>query len=88
MPSPNFHQVPESAPFDEAAEWEVGRWDDPEIIVDPVTGIVLAVIRPADLPRRPLVATVRTGRKPSLWRSMVGRWLALAGGDRRLRFRP
>jgi sulfate transport system substrate-binding protein len=80
MPSPSFHQVPEFTPFDDAAEWEVGHWDEPEIIVDPISGIIIAAVPAAVRSRRPADAGSAPG-KPSLWRAMLGRWLAFAGSS-------
>jgi hypothetical protein len=77
MPLPGFHQVPEFAPFDDAAEWEVGHWDDPEIIVDPLSGLVIAVIPPVRRTRRPVPADSGQAKHP-LWRSMLKRWLSFA----------
>jgi hypothetical protein len=76
MPLPGF-QVPEFAPFDDAAEWEVGHWDEPEFIVDPVSGVIIAVIPSAHRTRRPSAAH-STQAKSSWWRSMLRRWLAFA----------
>jgi hypothetical protein len=57
--------------------YEDERWDEPEIIVDPVTGFVVAIMpapqrsvwqRPPKLPAR---------QRP-LWRDKLSRWLCLA----------
>jgi sulfate transport system substrate-binding protein len=46
---------------------------EPEIIVDPLTGYVLAIIPPRNRPRRP------TRPAPSAWRDRLARWLSLVG---------
>jgi hypothetical protein len=77
MPLLGFHQVPEFTPFDDAAEWEVRHWDEPEFIVDPLSGLVIAVIPASGRTRRPS-ATDIIHEKSFLWRSMLRRWLGFA----------
>jgi hypothetical protein len=76
MPSQDRSPSLEMGPF--YCIYEDERWDEPEIIVDPVTGFVVAIFPPRDRPRRP-----RKLRNPprfrSLWRDRLIRWLHLAG---------
>jgi sulfate/thiosulfate transport system substrate-binding protein len=56
--------------------YEDDRWEEPELIVDPLSGFVIAIVpprRPPVRPRRPEAAA------PSLWRAAVARWLRYAG---------
>lgn len=56
--------------------YEDDRWDEPEIIVDPLSGFVVAIMPPHDRSRRPR-AERRQPRLRSLWRDMLTRWLDL-----------
>jgi hypothetical protein len=58
--------------------YEDERWDEPEIIVDPLTGIVVAIMPRHNRPHRS--ADSRHERpQPSLWRDALARWLRLSG---------
>jgi hypothetical protein len=77
MSSHDFFPPFEVGPFYLAPEED--RWDEPEIIVDPLSGLVVAIVRPAGRPVRPEQRERRAAATPSLWRAKLARWLRLAG---------
>jgi hypothetical protein len=62
--------------------YEDDRWDEPEIIVDPLSGFVVAILPPQDRSPRPRVSH-QEQRPPSQWRSLwretLSRWLRRGG---------
>jgi hypothetical protein len=56
--------------------YEDDRWDEPEIIIDPLTGFVVAI-----LPRRSVWPEPREPRLAPLWRAKLSRWLRLVSGS-------
>jgi hypothetical protein len=80
MPSHNFFPPSEVGPF--VLTREDDRWDEPEIIVDPLTGLVVAIIRPSSRPAWPEGRDRRDATAPSVWRTKLARWLRLAGDAR------
>jgi sulfate transport system substrate-binding protein len=58
--------------------YEDDQRDAPEIIVDPLSGFVVAIVPPHDRPRPPRVRRNEPNPR-SPWRDMLTRWLRLAG---------
>jgi sulfate/thiosulfate transport system substrate-binding protein len=74
---------------DSSPSYEVGafrlsceddRWDEPEIIIDPLSGFVVVVPPPSDQPAWIERQERRNAAAPSLWRTKLARWLRLAVG--------
>jgi sulfate/thiosulfate transport system substrate-binding protein len=76
MPLQNQFPMLEVGPF--YCAYEDDRWDEPEIIVDPLNGFVVALLPPATQPRRPQNSRMELCLR-SLWRDKLIRWLRLGG---------
>jgi hypothetical protein len=58
--------------------YEDDHWDEPEIIVDPLSGFVVAIMPPRDRSHRPRVPHREPrprSQERSLWRGTLSRWL-------------
>ena len=79
MASRDFFLFSDPVYFAGSSADEPEYWNDPEIIIDPISCMVVAVIprteqpSPKPQPRRPR----RTRSGPPLWRVMLRRWLAV-----------
>jgi hypothetical protein len=63
--------------------YEDDRWDEPEIIVDPVTGFVVAIFPRRPRSVRPLPAPgPRRWHVRTSWRERLSRWLFLTAASR------
>jgi sulfate ABC transporter permease protein CysT len=76
MPSNDLGPALEIGPFHFI--YEDDRWDEPEIIIDPVSGFVVAIFPRRDRPYQPpRTPRVERRHEPSLWRDKLSRWLRL-----------
>jgi sulfate/thiosulfate transport system substrate-binding protein len=74
MPLQDPFPTLEVGPF--YCSYEDDRWNEPEIIVDPLSGFVVAIVPPHDQPRRPPARSPQPDLR-SLWRKTLARWLRL-----------
>jgi sulfate/thiosulfate-binding protein len=58
---------------------EFDRWEEPEFIVEPLSGVIIAVRPRSDRPERRPASINRRRRKPLLWQKLLARWLTLTG---------
>lgn len=76
MPSRELWPSVEVGPF--YCLYEDDRWSEPQIIVDPLSGFVVAIVPPPERP--PRARPRRPGRRTRpLWRDTLRRWLQLGG---------
>ncbi len=58
---------------------EFERWEEPEFIVEPLSGVMVAIRPRSDRPEHSPASVNPSRRKPLLWQKLLARWLALTG---------